>query len=549
MDNRTLLNPVHAHPNLEVPSNRSQHASIVSKINDSQPHHTVMRTPEIITVRIMDTNADDPDNNKMECAAAEPTDVIYNSIQTSELANITEPQIAVAENLSKIQVAVQDPEQTEMINEDIDVQVAGSSAENKSVDANEKRYHPDGVQVQKSRKKHASTEMKFRCFNVNWSKISDHVLVRLRAMQDFKNANHGSVMPVSLRITKKEITTLTTGVVDQLRMIDSEIGANIMEDVSRQILQKYPCLDHTDDDGFGAGQGYVELKYKMINRNNYLNRFKTAVTVPENAIPLKKCRNVRAGTLKEYWTKSSCETNKVILSNLAKDEPALITDVFLQESQAYIRFRLDEKINTASMISQLPILRRRGLLNFHFEKATGVDVSVFRKYFLSKKEKIISYSLSCKPNLHLKKTSSDLEVLKFLCALVGENFNDLVREKEIGTRLDCITVGCPGPMLVTVDTGNGNTMFYVYANETRLSEGACDISTAVEDLFSIHFVHNFMYPKPVSKFMELLQEYFFKIITLIGSKSTATRVGQRQRVVRKIITALSNYEMSEQTDQ
>lgn len=87
-------------------------------------------------------------------------------------------------------------------------------------------------------------------------------------------------------------------------------------------------------------------------------------------------------------------------------------------------------------------------------------------------------------------------------------------------------------------------MFYVYANEVRLSEGANDIVTAIEDLFSVQYVYNFMYPKLTSKFLELLQEYFFKIITVEGSKSTATRVGQRQRVVRKIISALSNFETS-----
>lgn len=426
-----------------------------------------------------------------------------------------------------------------------DIVSSGGSAcgdENQSPNSSEKRNHVDCVNIQRSKKKHASTEMKFLLFTVNWAKISDHVMVRLHAMQDFRNANPSSAIPAPLRITKKEITTLTTGVVDQLRMIDTEIGAVVMETVSRSILQKFPGLESTDDDGFGAGQGHIELKYKMINRNNYLNRFKTEIT-STTATSLKKNRNARAGTIKEYWTISSSQCNKEILSKLSRDEPNLLTDEFLSESQAYTRFRLDDKIDTASMVSKLPVLRRRKLLNFHFEKATGKNVNIFQKYFTSKRDKIAAYSLTCKPNLHLSEKASDIDILSFLCSLVGENFKDLVHIKEIGTRVDDITISSPGPSLVAVDIGNNKSVFYVYANETRLSEGACDIISAMEDLFVVHFVHNFMYQNATSKFLELLQEYFFKIITLVGSKSTATRVGQRQRIVRKIISALSNFEM------
>lgn len=84
-------------------------------------------------------------------------------------------------------------------------------------------------------------------------------------------------------------------------------------------------------------------------------------------------------------------------------------------------------------------------------------------------------------------------------------------------------------------------MYYVFAERTRLSEGTTDIVTALQDVMTVHFVHNFMYMKCVSKFLELIQEYFLKIITLSGSKSNAVRVGQRQRVVKKVITALSNH--------
>ncbi|XP_065073822.1 uncharacterized protein LOC135697898 [Ochlerotatus camptorhynchus] len=233
-------------------------------------------------------------------------------------------------------------------------------------------------------------------------------------------------------------------------MIDTQIRAETMEIVYRQILYKFPCLDFSDDDGFGAGQGFVELKYKMINRNNYLNRFKdsqAAATKP--VMSLKKSRNTRAGTIKQYWEKTSKECDKDTLSKLKRNESLLLTDAFLFQSQAFVRYRLDEKINAARIISQLPVIRRRILLNYHFEKATGKSVSVFRHYFASKRDKIIQYSLTCRNNLHLVKTSTDLAILKLLCCLVGENFDELVLQKQIGTRIDDITVCSAGPVLIS----------------------------------------------------------------------------------------------------
>ncbi|KXJ73766.1 hypothetical protein RP20_CCG015064 [Aedes albopictus] len=405
-----------------------------------------------------------------------------------------------------------------------DKQGGSEDVENQSPNSSEKRGSSDSVQLHKSSKKHASTEMKFRCFKINWDKLGDSLLNRLRTLEDFKRNNRGVPVPVTIRIAKTEVTTLANTVVDQLRMIDTQIRSDVMETAARQVLDKFPALDYTDDDGFGAGQGYVDIKYKLINRNNYLNRFKSPqATLTNTVTSLKKKRNARAGTLKEYWQKSASECDKSSVSALVRDDPSLMTEELLLKTQAFIRWKLDEKIDTKKMISQLPVLRRRLLVNFHFEQATGVNITDLRRYFMMKREKIVQYSLTCKSELHLSKSASDYDILKFLCSLVGEDFGDFIIQKDIGTRIDDITIDGSGPVLVAVDVGNDKTIFYVYANRTRLSEGAHDVIAAVEDLFAIQFVHNFMYTKSVSKFMELLQEYFLKIITFVASKSGARR--------------------------
>lgn len=93
------------------------------------------------------------------------------------------------------------------------------------------------------------------------------------------------------------------------------------------------------------------------------------------------------------------------------------------------------------------------------------------------------------------------------------------------------------------DMGQESSLYYVYADQIRLSEGTPRIICAFQDLMAVHFVHNFKYLKSISKFLELIQEYFFKIIPSKGSKSNAYRVGNQQRIVQKVIAALSNYEL------
>lgn len=86
-------------------------------------------------------------------------------------------------------------------------------------------------------------------------------------------------------------------------------------------------------------------------------------------------------------------------------------------------------------------------------------------------------------------------------------------------------------------------MYYAVAEKTRLTEGTFDVLEAVEQLMAVYYVYNFMYLTESSKFLELVQEYFLKIIPLRGSKSQATRVGGRQRIVKRVIQALSTHEL------
>lgn len=302
----------------------------------------------------------------------------------------------------------------------------GGRDENCSPNASEKRILHEQPGYQK--KKQATSLMKFRSFQVNWTKVSDNLLARLNSLQEHKLQNPNMAVPRSLRLKKNEMSSLVNTVVDQLRVIDTKIRADTMESVAKQMLQKFPCLEILDDDGFGNGLSHITIKHKMINRNTYLNQDKDSEGKTRPLIP--KSRNRRAGTVQEYWKTSNDQCSKEILSKLRRDEPSLLTEGFLIESQAFVRSQFDQNKELKVILSELPVLRRRQILHFHFKQATGIEIETLRGYFTAKRAKIVDYSTT-KKTLKLKQTSTDYDVFDFLAKSVGENLSDLVLKKEV----------------------------------------------------------------------------------------------------------------------
>lgn len=294
----------------------------------------------------------------------------------------------------------------------------------------EKRPSED-IRLIMSSKKHASSELKFQTFEVNWEKISDNIISRLQNFQKFRDENPSQCVPKLLQMTKTDLSGLANSVVDQLRMIDTQIRADVMGTVSKQILNAFPCLSFVDDDGYGSGTGHVWLKHKMINRNSYLNRFKEPYVAKADCIELRRNRNVRAGTNKQYWEHTNNECGKDVISKLSRDEPALLTHEFLQASQSYVRYRYDENIPLKDILGKLPVLRRRILLYYHFECATGVSADSLEKYYTAKRSKIIDFSKTNRKIEPLDTITSDYNIFEYLCRLLGENIEDIVILKEV----------------------------------------------------------------------------------------------------------------------
>ncbi|XP_062549973.1 uncharacterized protein LOC134214663 isoform X2 [Armigeres subalbatus] len=374
--------------------------------------------------------------------------------------------------------------------------------ENTSPNISTKRSYPG---YQKSNKKHASSAMKFKSFEINWSKISDTQIARLDGLQEHRLKNPNSAVPRTIRLKKHELNSLVNNVVDQLRNIDVDISAAVMENAAKQMLHKYPCLEILDDDGFGNGLSHMTIKHKMINRNTYLNRLDS---LPRASPTLNhKPKHRRAGTMIEYWKLTTDQCSKEVLSKLRRDEPSLLTEEFMSDSQGYIRSLIDQKKELKVILSEWPVLRRRILMSYHFKKATGIEIDTLRAYFSAKRAKIVEFSASQKAN-KLTEGATDCDVFKFLAKAVGESLDDLVLKKEVGTRIDEIRDESAGPVLICIDMGNESAMYYVFAEQTRLSEGTTDIVCAFQDLMSVQYVHGFMYLKKVAKFWSSLRNIF-----------------------------------------
>ncbi|XP_062534848.1 uncharacterized protein LOC134204028, partial [Armigeres subalbatus] len=473
--------------------------TIVSESNVDAPV-----TDDIATQLVSDMGAEDPDPN----VAEQPV------ITTSAISMPPSSSISYDQRTASIE---------------------NDQDENTSPNTSAKRCNPG---YEKSNKKHSSSAMKFRSFEINWSKISDTQMARLDSLQEYRLKNPNSAVPRTIRFKKNELSTLVNNIVEQLRNIDTDISAAVMETVSKQMLHKYPCMEILDDDGFGNGLSHMTIKHKMINRNTYLNRLDS---LPRAAPTLNhKPKYRRAGTMQEYWKSTTDQCSKDILSKLRRDEPNLLTEDFMSVSQGYIRSQLDQKKELKVILSEWPVLRRRILLSYHFKKATEIDIDTLRTYFIAKKAKIIEFSASQKAN-RLNEGASDYDVFYFLARAVGESLDDLVLKKEIGTSIEAIHDESSGPVLICVDEANDSAIYYVFAEQTRLSEGTKDIICAFQDLRCMQYVHGFMYLKKVAKFLELIQEYLLKFFPAKGSKSNAIRIGQQQRMVQKVITALSEY--------
>lgn len=323
-------------------------------------------------------------------------------------------------------------------------------------------------------KRKLTTDMKFHSFQIDWTKVSDRLLNKFKDHQEYVDKNPDKPVPREVRISNDDINDLIPVVVEQLRAIDTDISADVMKSVALQITGKFPCLDFPDDDGFKDGKGFVMIKSKLINRNSYCKRFKEGKVVSSSRSDRSKQLNAKSGTLKEYWENTAAECPKAAHSILLRDEPDLLTDSVLEETQPFVRVLLNSQ-DTHKMLSKWPVLRRANLLKFHFEKATGRNLNDLSKYWNAKKTKMIDYSRTVKKTIPLGGEATTLQICTFLAFLVGEEINKLIINKEVimrKLRIKClIFVALFRNTALNIECNKKlNTFYYIFQMGTNIDD-------------------------------------------------------------------------------
>ncbi|XP_058820363.1 uncharacterized protein LOC131686252 isoform X2 [Topomyia yanbarensis] len=95
------------------------------------------------------------------------------------------------------------------------------------------------------------------------------------------------------------------------------------------------------------------------------------------------------------------------------------------------------------------------------------------------------------------------------------------------------------PTIVIV--GSTRQSYYIHAQNSRVSENFESFILAIQHLVMVYFVYYFSYPSNLSKTLEFLQLYFYKLNPFKGSRSKATLVGQQQRLVRALMLKIAKF--------
>ena len=223
-------------------------------------------------------------------------------------------------------------------------------------------------------------------------------------------------------------------VVGQIRHIcGPKIPFAVCRRLASNIIPEFPNLCDHDDDGVVIDEGTGSLGKKLKNRNSYLNRSQVA----EQLDIIRKLgndikRQCRAGVKKKYFTSGHPYITRTDLCMLANNE--LSADV-LNETKFYIRYKMDST-DIKTLITELPCLKQKGMIDFHFAAATGKIADEFtRQFYLKKKKKLHLSRTYRNKTLHLTNSATDLEIILGLGRLLRENVAEFIHQFQVSVFL------------------------------------------------------------------------------------------------------------------
>ncbi|XP_058827560.1 uncharacterized protein LOC131687485 [Topomyia yanbarensis] len=384
------------------------------------------------------------------------------------------------------------------------------------------------VALKRKTKIDASTAVLLSKFEIDWSSIPRDIVTQLDRTVDHDKESF---------LNETDYNRLVDHIVGQLRNITPSIPISTFRRVAETVSSMYSFFIDMDDDGMIIGNGSSSLTEKLKNRNSYLNRAHKSGQYDKKQKfgddPMRQCR---VGIKAEY----SLSGEPLLLDNLLMKQLYENQDwdkKLLETTKCYLRYKIDH-CPLSQLMENFPIVMKHSFIEYHFSEATGVRPDQFIENFIKKREKIIKVSQTYRDkNVHIADTAEDMDVMVGISRMLKEDISEIVCQLEEETSSDLINKLHPTIVIV----GSTRQSYYIHAQNSRVSENFESFILAIQHLVMVYFVYYFSYPSNLSKTLEFLQLYFYKLNPFKGSRSKATLVGQQQRLVRALMLKIAKF--------
>ncbi|XP_071053983.1 uncharacterized protein [Onthophagus taurus] len=183
---------------------------------------------------------------------------------------------------------------------------------------------------------------------------------------------------------------------DKMRTLATHISIGVFKIIAAKVIAKYPFIfKDTDRNNVTIGTGDHGLVSKLIDRNNYLNRQHKRSITPTTKMPKSKIRklmNIRSGCARN-WNPEALNVSTDVKHYLQNAQE--MDDRFwgkMEESFAEQRSFINNFENPSIQVikTEWPVLLKKEVIFWHFEKITGCNLSDVKNNLTEKVQDILN---------------------------------------------------------------------------------------------------------------------------------------------------------------
>lgn len=230
---------------------------------------------------------------------------------------------------------------------------------------------------------------------------------------------------------KAVITAVVNMVVSEMREIRKDISSKVFKIIALKIIKKYPIFRDEDDNGKIFGDGAHTLFFKLLDRNNYLNRAPKAEYSLIHELPKRRrlSRNLQVGctTWQPEQHNNDLETiekQKILLKGLSPGDNSFYE--YLENTYTLQRLDINKGIPIKKLLLEWPaIFLREGLL-WHYKKLTGQESIQLIHNILEKKTRFMQKFSNIQPE-----HGDVYTTLKIISSHFKEKMADFIKFEQV----------------------------------------------------------------------------------------------------------------------